>query len=253
LPIPPLAAGEGHRVDGLHLREPVNLCSLFLFTMSKKHGFSRKTKLLAAATLAQKIGYLKTKDFPPSFFDNISTETFNAHKIIRPKDEMFIIEQGEVEIWQTRHDMRVSELQIGTLFGEMPLLGQSMYGCQAIAGSGGVALGLVRLERIDQWVKEDPRRILEEIGPRLIRIETEHYRTAFQAVGSRVAALLLELAGDSSAVQYLTQEEIGNVLGVYRETVTTSMRAMKESRLIEIGRKRITILNKKALKELSEL
>jgi len=221
--------------------------------MHKRQGFSKKTKVLAAAALAQKIGYLKTEDFPPNFFEDIPTQTFNSHKIIRPKDELFVVQSGIVEIWHTHHDMLVSKLEVGTILGDMPLLGQSMYGTQAIAGSGGVTLGLMNLELTTEQVRENPVEILERIGPRLIRIETEHYRTAFQIVTSRIAALLLELAGTTSTVQYLTQEEIGSLLGVYRETITTSMRTMKENKLIGIGRKRITILDKKALKEMSEL
>jgi CRP/FNR family transcriptional regulator, cyclic AMP receptor protein len=224
-----------------------------LFSMYKKQGFSRKTKALAAATLAQKIGYLKTEHFPQSFFDNIPNQTFNAHKIIRPKDELFVVEQGIVEIWHTKHDMLVNKLEAGTLFGDMPLLGQSMYGCQAIAGSGGDTLGVMNLELITERVKENPIKALEEIGPRLIRVETEHYRIGFQTTDTRLAALLLELTGESSIVAGYGHEELSQRLGVYRETVTMSMRAMKENRLIEIGRKRITILDKNALEELSEL
>jgi hypothetical protein len=37
--------------------------------MYKKKGLSKKTKVLAAAALAHKIGYLKTQDFPPSFWE----------------------------------------------------------------------------------------------------------------------------------------------------------------------------------------
>jgi CRP/FNR family transcriptional regulator, cyclic AMP receptor protein len=224
-----------------------------LFSMYKKQGFSKKTKALAAATLAQKIGYLKIEHFPTNFFENIPTKTFNAHKIIRPKDELFVVQSGIVEIWHTHHDMLVSKLQAGTLVGDMPLLGQSMYGCQAIAGSGGVTLGLVSLERITERVKENPILVLEEIGPRLISIETEHYRLGFQTTDARLAALLLELTGESSIVAGYGHEELSQRLGVYRETITMTMREMKESRLIEVGRKKITILDKKALEELSEL
>jgi CRP/FNR family transcriptional regulator, cyclic AMP receptor protein len=220
--------------------------------MNKK-GFSKKTKALAAATLAQKIGYLKTEALPPTFFDNIPTQSFNAHKIIRPKNEMFVVEQGIVEIWHSRHDMLVSKLNVGALFGDLPLLGQSMYGCQAIAGSGGVTLGVMNLERITKRVKENPIEVLEKIGPRLVCIETEHYRVGFQTTDARLAALLLELMGESSIVAGYGHEELSQRLGVYRETITMTMRAMKESRLIEIGRKRITILDKRALQELSKL
>jgi hypothetical protein len=40
---------------------------------------------------------------------------------------------------------------------------------------------------------------------------------------------------------------------VYRETVTNVLDALKSERIIEVGRKRLTILNKRALVELSEL
>jgi CRP/FNR family transcriptional regulator, cyclic AMP receptor protein len=221
--------------------------------MNKKQGFSKKTKALAAATLAQKIGYLKTEDFSTSFFEKLPTQTFNAHKIIRPKDELFVVEQGIVEIWHSHHDMLVSKLEVGTVFGDLSLLGQSMYGCQAIASSSGVTLGLMNLELITERVKENPIKVLEEIGPRLIHIETEHYRVGFQTTDARLAALLLELTGESSIVAGYGHEELSERLGVYRETITMTMREMKESKLIEVGRKRIAILNKKVLKELSEL
>jgi CRP/FNR family transcriptional regulator, cyclic AMP receptor protein len=89
--------------------------------------------------------------------------------------------------------------------------------------------------------------------PCLRSIQTEHYRVGFQTTDSRLAALLLELTGESSIVAGYGHEELSQRLGVYRETVTMTMREMKESKLIEVGRKRIAILNKKALQELSEL
>ena len=221
--------------------------------MNKKHGFSKKTKTLAAANLAQKIGYLKTEHLPPNFFENIPSQTFNSHKIIRPKDELFIVQSGIVEIWHTHHDMLVSKLEVGTVFGDLPLLGQSMYGCQAIAGSSGVTLGLMDLELITERVKETPIEIMEKIGPRLIHIETEHYRIGFQSTGARLAALLLELAGEYSVIEGYGHEQLSQRLGIYRETVTMTIQGMKANGLIKVGRKQITIRDWKALKELSEL
>jgi CRP-like cAMP-binding protein len=219
--------------------------------MKKRKGLSRKLKLLAASTLAQKIGYLKTQDFPPNFFDDIPTQSFNAHKIIRPRNELLIVQQGIVEIWHTRHDMLVTKLQAGTLFGDLPLLGQAMYGTQAI--SGGTTLGVMNLELLTERVKESPIEILEKIGPQLIRAETDHYRTAFQTTDIRLAALLLGLAGETSVIEGYGHEELSQRLGVYRETVTTTMQGMKANGLIRVGRKQITIRDWKALRELSEL
>ena len=70
---------------------------------------------------------------------------------------------------------------------------------------------------------------------------------------SRVAALLLELAGERSTIQGFTHDELGERIGVYRETMTNVLDAMKFDKLIKVGRRRLTILDKKALRELSEL
>jgi CRP-like cAMP-binding protein len=215
--------------------------------MRKKQILSQKRKVLAAQWLAQRIGYLRIEDIP-----NLPIQTFNAHRIIRPKDQMFIVRQGVVEIWHTAHDMLVTELGENTLFGDMPLLGQTMLGTQAIAGSGGVYLSVLDIKHITNWIRGNPISLLQEIGPRFAVDETTLYRIQFQDVQSRLAALLLELA-EESTVRGFTQSDLAQQLGSYRETVTNTLSKMKTNKLIEIRRKTITLLNTKALKELSEL
>jgi CRP-like cAMP-binding protein len=149
--------------------------------------------------------------------------------------------------------MLVSTLEQGTLFGEMSLLGQAMLSCKAIVGPEGATLAVLSADRIREWIRIDPLAIFEELGPRLSILEAEHYRVAFQTAESRLAGLLLELAGGASSVTGLTQEELGQQLGAYRETVTHAINDLKYDRIIEVGRKRITILDKRALRELSEV
>jgi CRP/FNR family transcriptional regulator, cyclic AMP receptor protein len=212
--------------------------------MAKRHPLSEKKKILAAKSLVQKIGYLKLE------LPELPTQTFNAHKIIRPKDELFVIQEGVVEIWHTSHDMLVTELGETSVFGEMPFLGQTMLGCQAIAGSGGVTVGLLSTEKAREL---DTQTILEDLGPRLAQIQVEHYRTQFQTTDSRLAALLLDLAGEGEIITGLTQEDLADQLGAYRETITNVIQIMKKKKSIQMSRMKITILNKKELRELSEL
>jgi CRP/FNR family transcriptional regulator, cyclic AMP receptor protein len=220
----------------------------------KRYVFTQKRKELAAAMLAQKIGYLRLEDFPRlSSLDSLPTQSLSPHRIIRPEDELFFIREGKVEIWHTHHDMLVSELGQGTLFGDISLLGQTMLGCKAIVGPEGATLAAISAELIREWIRADPLSILEELGPRLSVVEAEHYRASFQAVDSRVAALLLELAGSASSIEGYTHAELSMQIGAYRETVTIALNALKSDRIIEIGRKRIMILDRRALRELSEL
>ena len=211
----------------------------------KKQLLTDKRKRLAAASLAQKIGYLKLE------LPDIPAKHFNAHRIIRPENELFVIRKGVVEIWHTQQDILVTELGENSVFGEMSLLGQTMLGCQAIVGSGGVTVGVVDVDQVTDLV--DPKSLLQTLGPRLAHVEADHYRAIFQDAESRVAALILELAGEESVITGLTHDDLANQLGMYRETVTISIKRLKKAGAIRISRKRITILNKKALKELSQL
>ena len=213
----------------------------------KKQIFTEKTKALAAKSLAQRIGYLRIK------LPDLSIQTFNAHKIIRPKDQLFIVRQGTVEIWNTQQDMLVTELGQDSIFGDMPLLGQTMLGAQAIAGSGGVDVSVMDAEQIAEWVNSSLLSVLQEIGPRFAHLQADHYRTQFYTVECRLAALLLDLAGNDSVITGLTHGDLGDQLGTYRETVTMSLKDFRKDKIIETGRMKIKLLNKKALKELCEL
>src|SRR5215211_7256821 len=103
-------------------RETSTICVplFFLMTEQRKRSLSEKSKALSAADLAKKIGYLRIEDLPhASIVEDLPTESFNPHRIIRCKNELLLIKHGLVEIWNTNHDYMVRELQAGALFGEM--------------------------------------------------------------------------------------------------------------------------------------
>ncbi len=253
-----LEARKGQWLRGgvydLYVRDAINVHSSSYFMIKKSHTFSSKRKHLAASMLSQKIGYLKVQDFSrQSFFDSLPTQEFSAHRILRPHDELFVIRSGVVEIWHSNHDMLVGELEAGIIFGDMSLLGQTLLGCKAIVGSNGVAVAVIALEKVTDWIRQDGLTLFQELGPRLGLVETDHYRASFQTVESRVAGLLLEIAGAASSVEEYTHQDLGEQIGSYRESVTNAIQEMKINGFVEVGRMRITILDKRALRELSEL
>src|SRR6185295_2083843 len=162
----------------------------------KNHGPTQRKKALTASALAQKIGYLHIEELPDSqIFDALPIKSFSPHRIIRGKDELFLVMHGLVEIWHTRHDTLVKNLGPGVLFGDFPLLGQTMMGTRAITGSPGVTITMIDADAAKEWIKTDPLLIVEMLGKRLAKVEDEHYRSRFQLADSRIAAYLLELAG----------------------------------------------------------
>jgi CRP-like cAMP-binding protein len=222
---------------------------------ARKHALSAKTKALAAFTLAQKIGYLQVADLSETgIFDSLPIQSFNPNRILRCKDEeLYLVKSGSVEIWHTQHDYLTKELEAGVLFGEMRLLGQTMLGTQAISGKAGATIATMDINTAREWVKAAPIPILEILGSRLSSVEVEHYRAGFQLADSKVAALLLELAGTGSTIRGFNHSELGEKIGVYRETVTGILNAMKLDKIVEVGRRRVEILDKKVLRELAEM
>ncbi len=221
---------------------------------AREHNRTDKMTQLVSSFLAQHIGYLKVESLPGSgIFNRLPIRSVDANKIVRLQNELAVVKQGLVEVRYVAYDKLVANLKPGVLFGEMPLLGQSMFGTSAVAGPTGITLAIMNAEQAQKWAKQNSLALLELIGSRLIRVEDDHYRSRFHLTDSRLAALLLELSGAGTSITGLTHREIGERMGIYRETVTNVLNEMKGKGLIKTGRASITILDKKALRALSGL
>jgi CRP/FNR family transcriptional regulator, cyclic AMP receptor protein len=66
--------------------------------------------------------------------------------------------------------------------------------------------------------------------------------------------LLLRLADEQGGdeVRGLTHQDLAESVGTYRETATQVLNDLKTQGLIEIGRKRISILEREDLQEIAE-
>jgi CRP-like cAMP-binding protein len=219
----------------------------------RRHGLTDQMKALAASSLANKVGYLRVEDFPDQKpFGDLPTQVYGPHKIIRcRKDDLLLVTRGLVEVWHTNQDLLVKQLMIGALFGEMPLLGQTMVITQAISGPAGATVAVMNTERVRELIEANALALAETLYPRLASVDAEHYRAVFQAVESRVAALLLELAGDGASVEGLTQRQLGERMALVRETITAAVSSLKARKLIGVDHRRTTIFNRKALEQLS--
>lgn len=220
----------------------------------RKHKITDRMKALAASALAQKIGYLRIEDFPRSeVLAALPKREYEPNHLIRCAGLLCLVSGGSVQIRHSRHDYKVKELTAGALFGAIPLLGQTMLGTKAVAGVKGARVSIISAATAREWVKSDPVAIFRRLGSRLAFIEDEHYRAGFQLADSRIAALLLELSRGRPVIRGWSHERIGNRLGLYRETVTVILDAMRQDKLIRVSRMEITILDKKSMRELSEL
>jgi len=211
-------------------------------------------KALATSALSQKVGYLRVEDFPDAeMFNDLPTQAYSPNRIIRVKGVLLLVKRGLVEVWHPHHDLLVKKLTIGAMFGDMPLLGQTMVVTQAVSGPAGATVGVMNAERVRELINSNVDSLAERLYPRLALAEAEHYRAIFQKADSRLAALLLELAGEGSTVEGIKQAQLGERIGLMRETVAVVLNSMKKDKIVGIDRKKTTILDRNALEKLSRL
>lgn len=219
--------------------------------------------VLVASTLRPKIGYLSAMDL---FRDLSPTEMAEIERATVMKtcekgrvfyvpgetgEVLFLLKSGLVQIYQMSPEGR--KLVIGRLgpysfFGEMGCIGQGMYDTFAEAADDSLVCTMSRqdVERLLLAKPQIALRILEVVGGRVVAAEKQLEEVAFKGLIPRIASLLLAEA-DGDEVTGLTHQNIAELLGVYRETATTALNELKTAGIVDIGRKRVTILDRARL------
>ena len=176
-----------------------------------------------------------------------------------PGEVLFILKEGRVQLYRISPEGKklvITTLGAHTLFGEMALLGAKMHNTFAEAVEDCLICVMNRndLERLILNKPQVALRILEVTGPRLRDAEERLENMAFKGIPARLASLLLRLADEqgSNNISGMTHQDLAESVCTYRETATQVLNDLKADGLIEIGRKRITILNPAGLAAVAE-
>lgn len=176
---------------------------------------------------------------------------------------IFLLQSGSVQLYHLSTDGRkliIATLGVGDCFGEVLLLGQESYNCFAEAVKNSV-ICVINKHDIEQFLTHKPAvafAFLQKIGQRFVQLEMQLLDTAFKSTPARLATLLLHLARPHPSkektlvVDGLSHEELAERLGVYRETVSTALRDLRETGAIELGRKHITINEQSLLENIAK-
>ena len=172
---------------------------------------------------------------------------------------LFIVKKGQVQLYRISPEGKklvISALGPGTLFGEMALLGQQLHSTFAEAVEDCLICVMSRND-LERLILNKPLlalRVLEITGKRLREAETRLEDLAFKGIPARLASLLLRLAGERGdlTITGLTHQDLAETVGTYRETATQVLNDLKTQGLIDIGRKRITILDQEKLQAVAE-
>lgn len=170
---------------------------------------------------------------------------------------LFLLKEGNVQLYHLSTDGRklmIASLETGASFGEMALIGPRIHDCFAETVVP-TSLYTLNVQELEQLLAQKPaiaHALLQKMGQRLIQLEAQLVDTTFKSVPARLATLLLDLASPQPrrqelAVHGLSHEELADRLGVYRETVSSALRELKDANLIELRRKHITIRDRAQL------
>jgi CRP/FNR family cyclic AMP-dependent transcriptional regulator len=192
--------------------------------------------------------------------DRITTMTLcESGRIFYRPDEtgevLFLLKKGRVQIYRLSPEGKklvITALEEGTLFGEMALIGQGMYNTFAEAVEPCTLCAMSRRD-VEMLITRFPQvglRLLEIMGQRLTDAERRLEGLAFKSISAQLAALLLQVAHNNQVEGY-THQQLAEMIGTYRETVTQTLDDFKAQGLIETGRKQIEIRDAKRLRELA--
>ena len=173
---------------------------------------------------------------------------------------MFLLKKGRVQLYRispSGKKLVVATLGPGAMFGEMSMVGQGMHNTFAESVDECLLCVMSRAD-VERLMREKPKvafRFVEALGDRVSQLESRLEEIAFKSIPARLASLLLRLAdeqGGNDVVNGFTHQDLGEMLGTYRETITQTLNDFKADGLVAISRKRIQILDRPSLEDLAE-
>lgn len=168
---------------------------------------------------------------------------------------LFLLKQGRVELYRLSPEGKklvVAVLGPGSFFGEMSIVGHGMHNTFAESLDECLLCVMSRVD-VERLLTDKPQvalRFMQAMADRLQEAEEKLEDIAFKSVSARLAALLIKLAerdGDRQEVRGYTHQDLADIIGTYRETATQTLNDFKAKGWIDIGRKRIRILDREAL------
>jgi CRP-like cAMP-binding protein len=168
---------------------------------------------------------------------------------------LFLLKQGRVQLYRLSLDGKklvMAELERGSVFGEMSLVGQGMHNtfAEAVEDCTLCVMSRADVERLILTKPKVAMRIMQSMAQRLTEAEERLEDIAFKSIPSRLASLLLKLTDQetvTTTIKGYTHQDLAEMLGTYRETTTQTLNDFKGQGWIKIGRKSIEILDRQSL------
>jgi CRP/FNR family cyclic AMP-dependent transcriptional regulator len=161
-----------------------------------------------------------------------------------PGDYMYVIRDGQVKVTKLSGDGREKILELlgpGDFFGEMSLLDNAERSASVKSLTETRILALSRNDFLKE-LRRNPdlsMAVIQELTRRVRQMDEQASSLSFQRVKERTRGLLVRLAKEESgragrlATPALTHQQIADMIGTSRETVTRVVKRLKEQGWLE--------------------
>jgi CRP-like cAMP-binding protein len=208
------------------------------------------------------------QDLPPADLAPIEratrvTSVPQGHLFFAPGergDEVYLLRSGRVRLYKLSPEGRALTLAVlepPHLFGEMAVVGPRLHDSFAEAMTG-CTVGIVAGDALRDAMAGHAAvalRLMELMGQRLRTMENKLSDIAFKSVPQRLATVLLGLAvpgdgGTPTVVRY-THQQLAEMIGSYRETVTKAIGEFRDGGLIRVDEDAISLTDAARLQALA--
>lgn len=186
------------------------------------------------------------------------SKSFPAKSLVYlPSDDarsVFLLTSGRARIYHLNADGRemvLSFIEPGELFGELALIDPSTRD-EYVETMKASTIVMIPVEQLRPLMEEQPTfslGVTKLIGFRRRRIERRLKNLLFRSNRERLVHLLLDLA-EEYGIQNgkeidigirLSHQDLANVIGSTRETVTITLGQLRDERLLQISRQRVVL------------
>jgi CRP/FNR family cyclic AMP-dependent transcriptional regulator len=172
---------------------------------------------------------------------------------------LFLLKRGRVQLYRLTpagKRLELATIRPGTFFGEMPSIGCSLRQTFAEALEDSLICIMSRAD-IEGLMLAKPRvalRMIEQLSQRLALYQARLEEMAYGSVPARIAAVLLRLSRENSykgeQAILITHQELGEMVGALRESVTKVLDEFQRMGLVELRRGSIRVCKGEELERL---
>jgi len=172
---------------------------------------------------------------------------------------MYVLMSGKANLLCTNSEGRrlvIATLEPGAIFGEGALSTVSDPNVFAEAAEDALVWVIPSSEARNMTMQYPILGwgLLQTYGMRLMQVENSLEDVAYKKLPERLAALLVDLDQDSGGViKGVSHQALADRLGTYRETVSAILRDFKRQGLVELGYRRIKLVDTESLREVAGL